>query len=133
MQSEEDLELDRLGGFAPMPPSELEPPKKVKPAKQEDELIREDPENAYEELYPNYGGFSGAVIDSDEEDLTHMDNKEGKSKYDFGTEQEWEVSTLAPSVQFYMDIACDSAHRETILYEVDACSKRCFMYVVHLW
>ena len=91
-QDEEDMELDRLAGLAPMPATELDPPKTVRPAKaQEEEVIAKDTDDAYEECYPDYGGFSGAVIDSDEEDLSHMDNKEGRSRYDFGTEQEWEV------------------------------------------
>lgn len=74
-----------------MPPSELDPPQTIKPKQTEDEIIEKETDDAYGECYPGYGGFSGALVDSDDEDLTHMDNKEGKSRYDFGTEQEWEV------------------------------------------
>ena len=93
MQDDEDLELDRLAGFAPMPPSDLDPPQTIKPrGSEQDEIIRKDADDAYEECYPGYEGFNGAIVDSDDEDLTHMDNNQGKSRYDFGTEQEWEVN-----------------------------------------
>ena len=103
-QDEEDLELDRLAGLAPPPPPL--PPEEAQPGKQrsskraaEPEIIKEDTEDAYEELYPGYGGFSAGVVDSDDEDLTHMDSKEGKSRYDFETEEQWEVShVLSPLI-----------------------------------
>ena len=95
MQAEdaEDMELERLAGLAPPPPpplqtAEAEPQREMKEAA---EPIPRDTEDAYEECYPDYGGFTGAVVDSDDEDLSHMDSKEGKSRYDFETEEQWEV------------------------------------------
>ena len=92
-QDPEDMELDQLAGLAPPPPpplqaSDAEPQRERKEAA---ETIPRDTEDAYEECYPDYGGFTGAVVDSDDEDLSHMDSKEGKSRYDFETEEQWEV------------------------------------------
>lgn len=51
--------------------------------------------DAYAECYPAYHGFAGAVVDSDDEDLSHMDSKgeKGKGRTDFQTEEQWQVST----------------------------------------
>lgn len=93
LEDAEDMELDQLAGLAPPPPplvqtSDAEPQEE---RKQTAEAIPRDTEDAYEECYPDYGGFTGAVVDSDDEDLSHMDSKEGKSRYDFETEEQWEV------------------------------------------
>ena len=50
--------------------------------------------DAYAECYPAYHGFAGAVVDSDDEDLSHMDSKgeKGKGRTDFQTEEQWQVS-----------------------------------------
>ena len=91
----EDMELDQLAGLAPPPKREAETVAQPKRDKKESlEAIPKDTEDAYEECYPDYGGFTGAVVDSDDEDLTHMDSKEGKSRYDFETEEQWEVRLL---------------------------------------
>ena len=47
--------------------------------------------DVYAECYPGYHDFANGVVDSDEEDFTHMDSKEGKSRQDFQTEEQWEV------------------------------------------
>ena len=45
---------------------------------------------------PAYHGFAGAVVDSDDEDLSHMDSKleKGKGRTDFETEEQWQVGSL---------------------------------------
>ncbi len=48
--------------------------------------------DAYAECYPGYHEYAGTVVDSDEEDFTHMDGKEkGRSRIDFDTEEQWQV------------------------------------------
>lgn len=83
-----------MAGLAPPPPQKGETTAAAEPRSRtaDGDIIRKDTEDAYEECYPDYGGFNSAVVDSDEEDLTHMDSKEGKSRYDFETEEQWEVS-----------------------------------------
>ena len=50
--------------------------------------------DAYAECYPGYHEFNNQVVDSDDEaDYTHMDSKLGKSRTEFNTEEEWQVST----------------------------------------
>lgn len=99
-QDAEDMELDQLAGLAPPPPPPLQETtidaSSGRGKKEVAEAIPRDTEDAYEECYPDYGGFTGAVVDSDDEDLTHMDSKEGKSRYDFETEEQWEVFSLPP-------------------------------------
>jgi hypothetical protein len=55
--------------------------------------------DAYAECYPGYHEYAGTVVDSDEEDFTHMDGKEkGRSRIDFDTEEQWQVqNTRDPS------------------------------------
>ena len=49
--------------------------------------------DAYAECYPGYHDFNNQVVDSDDEaDYTHMDSKLGKSRTEFNTEEEWQVS-----------------------------------------
>lgn len=51
--------------------------------------------DAYAECYPGYHNYSGTVVDSDEEDYTHMDTREkGRSRLDFDTEEQWQVRQL---------------------------------------
>ncbi|KAK9805368.1 hypothetical protein WJX73_007555 [Symbiochloris irregularis] len=48
--------------------------------------------DAYAECYPDYHGYAHAIVDSDEEDLSHMDSKEkGKGRTDFETEEQYET------------------------------------------
>jgi hypothetical protein len=53
--------------------------------------------DAYAECYPGYHEYNATVVDSDDEaDFSHMDSKQGgKSRVDFGTEEQWQASSLA--------------------------------------
>jgi hypothetical protein len=100
----EDMELDQLAGLAPPPPApateaEVEVGMKARRRKgaEAEEAIPKDSEDAYEECYPDYGGFTGAVVDSDEEDVSHMDSKEGgRSRYYFEKDAQWDVPPPPP-------------------------------------
>ena len=102
-EDDEDAELDQLAGLAPKAPAAEEPAQQeqqqapsIRRSKDAvKEAIPRDTEDAYEELYPDYQGYSGVLADSDEEDLTHMDGKDGASRYDFETEEQWQVRTRA--------------------------------------
>eukprot|EP00884_Botryococcus_braunii_P006803 jgi/Botrbrau1/16123/Bobra.7_2s0083.2 len=48
--------------------------------------------DAYAECYPGYHTFAATVVDSDEEDYTHMDTRDkGRSRLDFDTEEQWQT------------------------------------------
>lgn len=103
----EDMELDQLAGLAPPPPPSQDPQADAQPRREKKEAaeaIPRDTEDAYEECYPDYGGFAGAVVDSDDEDLSHMDSKEGKSRYDFETEEQWEVDYSIENLYLLMEL-----------------------------
>ncbi|GAX78797.1 hypothetical protein CEUSTIGMA_g6234.t1 [Chlamydomonas eustigma] len=73
-------------------------------------------ENDYAECYPLQAGFGGEVVDSDEEDLSHMDTTKGKSRYDFTTEEEWERYKMtreqAPKAAFQFGVKTADGRRQ---------------------
>ena len=68
---------------------ELQASRKEADARERDPSYISD---AYAECYPGYHSYATAVVDSDDEDLSHMDSKDrGKSRADFETEEQWQV------------------------------------------
>ena len=56
--------------------------------------------DAYAECYPGYHEYAPAVVDSDDEDLSHMDTKDkGQGRADFETEEQWQARCLPASYQ----------------------------------
>jgi len=107
------MELDQLAGFVPPVAQVLASEEEVQDvakalrrradADAADDIIPRDTEDAYDECFPGYGGFSGAVVDSDEEDLSHMDGvkEAGRSRKDFETQEQWEVRLVCTPLPFH--------------------------------